>query len=100
MGFGGRGSDMSRSSRKFRAIAHPGLPEPLAARADPFHASLPGLALAVFKALGRGRTLVVLNLDDLGDAAVGRVTGLGAKVRKNRWTKRVGWRSGLCRARR
>ncbi len=37
----GCGSDMSHASRKFRAIAHPGLPKPLAARAALFLASLP-----------------------------------------------------------
>ena len=79
---------MSRASRKFRAIAHPGLPDPLAARAAPFHAGLPSLAFAVFIAFGSGRSLVVLNLDDLGDAAVDRVPDRGAKVRK------IGGRNG------
>ena len=54
----------------------------------PVHASLPGLALAVFKALGSGRTLVVLNLYDLGDAAVDRVPDRGVEVRK------IGGRNG------
>ena len=53
-----------------RASAHPGLPEPFRHASPHLHANLLGLALNLFKALGGGRILVVLNLDDLGDAVV------------------------------
>ena len=45
------------------------------------HANLQGLALAVFKALGSEWTFVVLNLNELDDAAINRIPDLRAKLR-------------------
>ena len=46
------------------------------------HAGLPGLALAMLKALGSGRSLVVLNANDLGEAVFNRIPDRRAKIRK------------------